>query len=162
MEPHIRVVVVVKYSISIPVSLADEMVAPKHVYCPHKYQGEERNAKLQTRQNCCSVAPNPSPPPLPPKGISSPGKDDPGHATRLVATQQPVKALHLTIPVMLSLCSIKGVQACNDKSYELKHVMLPQGLPQGTVCTKELLIFGIQILDSTPKARWKPRNEAAG
>ena len=39
--------------------MADEMVAPRHVHCPHKYQEEEGNAKLQTNQNCCSVAPNP-------------------------------------------------------------------------------------------------------
>ena len=40
------------------------------------------NAKLETRQNCCSAAPNP--PPFP--GDQFPGNDNPGHATRLVAT----------------------------------------------------------------------------
>ena len=47
--------------------------------------------KLQTKQDCCGVGANP-----PPKGISSRAIDKPGHATKLVATQQPDKALHNT------------------------------------------------------------------
>ena len=48
-------------------------------------------AKLQTRQTCCSVAPNPPPP-----GDQFPGINDSGHATELVATQQADKALKFT------------------------------------------------------------------
>ena len=41
-----------------------------------------------------------------------------------------------------SLCSRKGVQAFNDKSYKLEHVMLPQELPHGKARTRRLLILG--------------------
>ena len=74
-----------------------------------------------------------------------PGIDDPRYATRLVATQQPDKALHLNILVKWSLCSSKGVQTFNDKSYKLKHVVLPQELPHVNVCSKKLLIFVPQM-----------------
>ena len=58
-------------------------------YTPvQKWKG---TVKLQTKQDCCSVAANP-----PPKGISSRAIDESGRATRLVATQQPDKALHNT------------------------------------------------------------------
>ena len=36
---------------------------PRRAYCPHKYQEEERNAKLQARHNCYRVALAPIPPP---------------------------------------------------------------------------------------------------
>ena len=100
------------------------MVGPRRVYCPHRYREAERNAKLETRQNCCSVAPNP-----PPKGISSQamtilGMPPAGFrlVCRLIATQQPDNALHLTFSAKWSLWSYKGVQALNDKSCELEHV----------------------------------------
>ena len=48
-----------------------------------------KDGKASGQANCCSVAPNP-----PPKGDQFPGNDVPGHATRLVATQQPDIALH--------------------------------------------------------------------
>ena len=67
------------------------------------------------------MAPN-----LPPcKGISSQAVLKPGHATKAVATQQPDKSFHLIILAMWSLCSCKGSQAFNDRSYERKDVTLP-------------------------------------
>ena len=45
---------------------------------------KERIAKLQAKQTVAV-----SPPIPPPKGDQFPGNDVPGHATRLVATQQP-------------------------------------------------------------------------
>ena len=50
---------------------------------------KERIAKLQAKQ---TVAVSPPIPPL--KGDHFPGYDVPGHATTLVATQQPDRALH--------------------------------------------------------------------
>ena len=53
----------------------------------------------------------------PPKGDQFPGNDVPGHATRLVATQQPNKALHNTNLSRWSLGCCKRVQALDDISY---------------------------------------------
>ena len=58
-----------------------------------------------------------SPPIPPPQRINSQAIDKPGHATRLVATKQPDKALHLKILARWSLCSCKAIQAFNDKAY---------------------------------------------
>ena len=58
-----------------------------------------------------------SPPIPPPKGISSRAIDEPGHATRLVATQQPGKALHKTNLSRWSLGCYKRVQTLDDISY---------------------------------------------
>ena len=53
---------------------------------------KEKIAKLQTKQTVAV-----SPPIPPPRGDREfLGNDVPGHATRLVATQQPDKALHIT------------------------------------------------------------------
>ena len=69
----------------------------------HGYFQDERTARFQARQDCCSVAP-----PLPPPGDQFPGN---WHSTRLVATQPPDKALRLTVLARWSLCSCEGVQA---------------------------------------------------
>ena len=54
---------------------------------------------------------------------------DPGHATRMVATQQLDKAQHSTTLATWSLCSCKGVQAFSNKSYKLQLVPLIFSLP---------------------------------
>ena len=54
-----------------------------------------------------------SPPIPPPTGDQFPGNDGPGHATNLVTTQQPDKALHLTIVgkmVTVQLQSFPSIQ----------------------------------------------------
>ena len=82
----------------------------------------------------------------PPKGDQFPGNDVPGHATRLVATQQPDKALHFTTSLAGGLCGFQKLQAFNDKSCKLRQIILPHKLPHANVWTKELLIFLLPIL----------------
>ena len=81
------------------------------------------------------------PPQSPPQGDQFPGNDVPGHATRLVATQQPDKALHFTTSLAGGLCGCQKLQAFNDKSCKLGQIILPHKLPHANVWTKELLIF---------------------
>ena len=97
---------------------------------------KERIAKLQAKQTVAV-----SPPIPPPKGDQFPGNDVPEHATRLVATQQPDKALHFTTSLAGGLCGCQKLQAFNDKSCKLGQIILPHKLPHANVWTKELLIF---------------------
>ena len=76
-----------------------------------------KGCKASGRANCCSFAPNP-----PPKGDQFPGNDVPGHATRLVATQQPDIALHFTTPLACGWCRCQDLQAYNDKSCKLGQI----------------------------------------
>ena len=118
----------------------------------------EKAAKLHTRQNCCSVAPN-----LPLRGDEFLGIDDPGHATRLVATQQQDKALHSTTLPAYLLCSWKGVQAFNDKPCVLDQVDLPCKLPHDNMHLTKRLIFIAHGLDcvslagKSPASAWLER-----
>ena len=81
------------------------------------------------------------PPIASPKPIGSRANDEPGHATRLVATLQLDQALHSTNVSRWSLGSCKRVQALDDISYWQEHVILPEKLPHGIVHTKELMIL---------------------
>ena len=79
-----------------------------------RWSAKRKDCKASGQANCCSVASNP-----PPTGDQFPGNDVPGHATRLVATQQPDRALHFTTSLACGLCDCQKLQAFNDKSCKL-------------------------------------------
>ena len=75
-------------------------------------------------------------PKSPPQGDQFPGNDVPGHATRLIATQQADMALYFTTPLACGLCGCQKIQTFNDKSYKLGQIILPHKLPNANVWTK--------------------------
>ena len=72
-------------------------------YCPLKCKKKGLQSFRPSKLLQC-------PPQSPPKGDQFPGNDVPGHATRLVATQQPDKALNFTTSLAGGLCGCQKLQ----------------------------------------------------
>ena len=105
-------------------------VGAKHCqYCPLKCKKKGLQSFRPSKLLQC-------PPQSPPQRDQFPGNDVPGHATRLVATQQPDKALHFTTSLAGGLCSCQKLQAFNDKLCKLGQIILPHKLPHANVWTK--------------------------
>ena len=102
-------------------------VGAKHChYCPLKCKKKGLQSFRPSKLLQC-------PPQSPPKGDQFPGNDVLGHATRLVATQQPDMAPHFTTSLAGGLCGCQKLQAFDDISCKLGQIILPHKLPHASI-----------------------------
>ena len=105
------------------------MDAPTHEYWPRRCKGFKKDCQASYQAELLQCRS---------QGDQLPGIDDPGHATRLVAMQQPDKAQDFAISSSDHCVAAKEFKHSMTNRARLEHVTLPHVLAHGVVRTKSL------------------------